>query len=412
MIMQFLPRCSRSSREICRAFLAFSSFAVISLSTFSTAAETPTATKEFTLFLGGNLEVPIGKSYYPVVRVSGDELELMVNKAPKRISLEDMHEYRIQREAKLVTVSANVEVARRNRTTISNARAELAALSQGIALQNDMIDRSNSASGAMMRASMNSSANCTGGPCSITGNNKSFEMNATMGKFSRSTAQNDLSNMNFASKRASELATADTCDALELELMISCPKPLSNAHIVLVTEFQEPGKGAETKGIISTKFLGKIDSKPLKVAFEQQGFPMGYVLGKGHYFIYENGAEIATSLSTDRRDLTRDETFRYLLVQYIANHGRETKPPTPVMGALPANFSSKADSSELNQTIIITVNKNGEITEFSGADASPAKLSPYTEKALRNFRFYPALESGMPAEGKLKLKLSDLMRKS
>ncbi len=345
------------------------------------------------------------------------ELELLVNRVPKRIALEDTGELRVQRELKLATVSANIDVTRRARTEVSHAKEELAALALGIAVQNDMTDRRNIAEGAMMRASMVSNAEYTGGPASVTANSKDLDLNASTNKFVQSTTQTDLSNLNFTSKKVAELATQDACDALELELMISSPKPLANAHLVLVTEYRdasqpEAAKGVETKGIISTKYLGKINSTPLKVAMRQQGFPTGYILGKGYYFLYENGAEIAASLSTDRRDLTRDETFRYLLVQYIANHGKDSRPPTPVMGALPSNFSSKVDAVELGRTITITVSKNGEITDISGEDANPAKLSSYTEKALRNFHFFPALQNGLPAEGKMKLKLSDLMRKS
>jgi len=111
-------------------------------------------------------------------------------------------------------------------------------------------------------------------------------------------------------------------------------------------------------------------------------------------------------------ELTRDQAFRYLLVQYIANNSKGNLPPTPIMGAVPVDFRSKVDASQLSQTVDITINKNGEITAINIENDGPAKLSPTIEVALKNFRFFPALKNGLPTDGKVTAKLADLFRSS
>jgi uncharacterized protein YuzE len=79
------------------------------------------------------------------------------------------------------------------------------------------------------------------------------------------------------------------------------------------------------------------------------------------------------------------------------------------MGAAPADFRSKVDAAQLSQTVSLSINKDGEVTAIALENAD-AKLSPTLEIALKNFRFFPSLQNGLPTEGKMKAKLSDLFR--
>jgi hypothetical protein len=238
--------------------------------------------------------------------------------------------------------------------------------------------------------------------------NKEAKINEAVGNYSKLSQDNDFTNGMDISKKSNALVTGDDFDALEVDLEISSPKPLSGAHLVFVSECRDPKKPDVLLHKVSPQLLGKIGPQPVKVSFDQRGFPAGYILEKERVFLYADGAEIVTNLSDNRVDMTRDQAFMYLLVQYIASHKKDSLPPAPILGAAPADFRSRVDASQLNQTVSISVNKDGRVTEISSEDAGPAKLSPAIEIALKNFRFFPALQNGLPADGKMKARLSDL----
>ncbi|MFA5266323.1 MAG: hypothetical protein WC378_21070, partial [Opitutaceae bacterium] len=116
------------------ALAALASLVVLPSLAYSESAPAPSEAKEYALFIGGNLEVPQDKVFYPVKRVFKNDLEIEVNKALKRLSIDDVQEYRIVREPKLASTSANITIKRSEKTQAGANRAKLNALSESLAV--------------------------------------------------------------------------------------------------------------------------------------------------------------------------------------------------------------------------------------------------------------------------------------
>jgi hypothetical protein len=199
-------------------------------------------------------------------------------------------------------------------------------------------------------------------------------------------------------------------DAMDIEFDIRSSKPLHNPYIVTMTRFRtSASKPGMVQNLVYAEALHPIDEHLSHVHFVEEGFPFNYELIDFQVHIYNRGEEIATNIAADRVELTRDEAFEYVKLEYIAAHPKDTLPAVPAMGKLPSDLPARLAQGEYAESFYVKVSKQGLAFE-AYADAACTKRidDPYLESVVKRIRFKPALSSGKAVEGACSLKLRQL----
>ncbi len=199
-------------------------------------------------------------------------------------------------------------------------------------------------------------------------------------------------------------------DAMDVEFEISSPRPLNNPYVVTIARFHPEGtKPGVVQHLVYGKALNPIDSHLSRVRFHEDGFPFNYELLDFQIHIYNKGQEIATNESAKRIELTRDEAFEYIKIEYIAAHKDDTLAAEAALGRLPAELPFRLAQGKYNEPFFTVVSKDGMADEpFLDAACSRKIEDPFLESVVRSLRFKPALSHGKPVEGVAVLNLSKL----
>ena len=199
-------------------------------------------------------------------------------------------------------------------------------------------------------------------------------------------------------------------DAMDVDFEISSARPLQNPYVVTMTKFHPAGtKEGTVQNLVYAKSLDPIDSHPTRVHFVEGGFPFNFDLIDFQLHVYNQGKEIATNVSSKRVELTRDEAFEYVKMEYVGAHKGETLAAAPVMGKLPADLPARLADGKYGDTFYVKVSKDGLAEEpFLDAACTKRISDPYLESVVKGVRFKPALENGSPVNGVAALKLGQL----
>jgi len=199
-------------------------------------------------------------------------------------------------------------------------------------------------------------------------------------------------------------------DALDVEFDIASAKPLGNPYIVTMARIRTPGsKPGMVQNHVYARALDPIDKSYSHVAFTEEGFPSEYELLGFQVHIYNRGVEIATNLAANRVELTREEAFEYVKMEYVSAHKGDTLAAVPAMGRLPAELPTRIASGKYPDTFFVQVSKDG-----IGRDAFDDRFctrrieDPFLAAVVRGLRFKPALSSGIPVDGVAAVNLSQL----
>jgi hypothetical protein len=199
-------------------------------------------------------------------------------------------------------------------------------------------------------------------------------------------------------------------DAMDVEFEIRSPKPMHNPYVVTMTKFRMPdAKPGMVQSLVYAQSIHPIDEHLSHVHFVEEGFPFNYELIDFQIHIYNRGQEIATNLAADRVDLTRDEAFEYVKIEYTTAHPKDTLPATPAMAKLPADLPAKLANGRYATAFYVKVSKDGLANEAFSDPACTRRIDdPYLESVVQRVRFKPALNSGKPIDGIAMLNLSKL----
>jgi hypothetical protein len=199
-------------------------------------------------------------------------------------------------------------------------------------------------------------------------------------------------------------------DAMDVAFDIRSGKPLQNPYVVTMTRFRAKGaKPGMVQDMVYAQSLHPIDEHLSHIHFVEEGFPFEYELLDFQLHLYNRGEEVATNIASDRVELTRDEAFEYVKMEYIGAHRRETLPAVPAMGRLPADFRSRLAAGKYRGTIYVRVTKDGMADEaFLDPACSRRAEDPYLDSVVQSLRFKPALDQGKPVQGIASLDLDKL----
>jgi hypothetical protein len=199
-------------------------------------------------------------------------------------------------------------------------------------------------------------------------------------------------------------------DAMDVEFEISSERPLQKPYVVTMTRFHPKGsKPGTVQNLVYARELGMIESHPTNVHFVESGFPYDFELIDFQLHVYNRGQEVATTVSSKRVELTRDEAFEYVKMEYMGSHKGATLPAAPAMGKLPADLPKRLAEGEFRETFFVKVSKDGLADEpFVDETCSKRIEDAYLENVVRCIRFNPALAQGKPVEGVASLNLRQL----
>lgn len=216
-------------------------------------------------------------------------------------------------------------------------------------------------------------------------------------------------NLTTASEPTGRIVTQGL-DAMDVAFDISSARPLYNPYVVTMTRFRTPNsKPGVVQSLVYARALDPIDSRRTHVHFSEDGFPFNYELVDFQLHIYNRGIEIATNLANNRVELTRDEAFEYIKMEYVGAHKNETLPALPAMGKLPAELPNRLAAGKYSETFFVKVSKDG-LAKESYVDVACQKRidDAFLDEVVKSIRFKPALANGTPVEGVAALNLRKL----
>jgi hypothetical protein len=199
-------------------------------------------------------------------------------------------------------------------------------------------------------------------------------------------------------------------DAMDIEFDIRSGKPLHNPYVVTMTRFRTAGtKAGMIQNLVYAKSIHPLDEHLSHVHFTEEGFPFNYELIDFQLHVYNRGEEIATNIASDRVELTRDEAFEYVKMEYIGSHLKDTLPAAPAMAKLPADLPPKLAQGKYAATFYVKVSKDGFGDEaFTDAACTHRINDDYLDSVVKRVRFKPALNMGKPVDGIASLNLGQL----
>lgn len=204
--------------------------------------------------------------------------------------------------------------------------------------------------------------------------------------------------------------TNDGRDALEIAFEVQSGKSLQNPYVVTMTRFRShAAKTGLIQNLVYAQSLHPIDKDLSHVDFIEEGFPNDYEIVDFQLHLYDNGVEVATNLAANRVELTRDEAFEYVKMEYLDSHRHDTVPATAAMGRMPAELTAALAAGKYRDPVYVRVSKDG-LADEAYADPACTRLiaDPLLEAVVKRVRFKPALAAGVPVEGNAALNLNQL----
>jgi len=387
-------------------------------------AETQDAPKTHTLFMGADVYVGTDKDIYAVKDVVGTSWVVDVNGKERVIpARQGPLNIKITPALKLTEVSATVADLKSERgytpendpsTRLAKAlgRSEdlyagnQAALNQA---NSTVVQAQNVA--AYVRGTAGNQPPATAiGSGGRTGNPPPSSLPDPTISAAMASAQVALNSAGSDNELYGDRGLSSGYDAMDVDFVVSSERPLNNPYVVTVTRFHPKGSSAGlVQNLVYAKSLKPIDAHAQSVHLVEGGFPPGFELQDFQIHLYDRGEEIATTVSSKRVPLTREEAFEYVRMEYVSAHKGETLPPTPAMGKLPADLPTLLAGGKYHETYYVRVSRDGLGDElFLDASCTKKVDDPYLQSVVRTLRFKPALERGRPVDGVASLNLGRL----
>jgi hypothetical protein len=213
----------------------------------------------------------------------------------------------------------------------------------------------------------------------------------------------------FYLQRLEEERKQELFDALEISFGVSTNKPLTNPYLVIVATYHEKDDAKYKRNWLLTKPLDPIETTPKDVILREPGFPPGFIIDSLKVHLYQNGREVATSLSEHQAALTRDEAHEYLIIEYVSANKNATKEPHLALAKLPDDWPSRRQEDSARKVYYVKVDPAGRAESAFEDETCETKVTDsYYENILKGVLFLPALKSGKAVEGVAQVKLAEM----
>lgn len=377
-------------------------------------AKAPAATPApFVVFMGADVAVQQGKRFYPVEDVDGSEFRITVGGQPRFVRTRlQTNNLKITNELKFSPFSVRLDDLQGGPgyTPAADPRHKFNA-------------RSGAASGAAAARTL-ADYNVTevsdtlekvksgGVPWPERVEQLSQELDKQQGNLGSSEQQlaSDYASVGNAANALSLELAEGNFDLVDISFRISAPEPLDDPYMVVLVEFQPRGaKPGETSLLIHAKALDPVGAEPKYIRIREGGMPVGFKYLRHEVHIYNRGREVASNASSKRVELSRDEARQYIVLEHLGAHKDATLPPAPVAGSLPASVRSRVAPEQLNRLCYARVSREGRLLGLY-ADEGASLPIPDSELAglFADALYKPALASGKPMDGIVRVRLADL----
>jgi hypothetical protein len=414
--------------------------------------EEAASTKTHTLFMGADIAINLDRGTYGVTDVFGSNWVVEINGHRKEISARQAPmNLKITPTLKLTEASATIVGYRKTPaysyendpsvrltkgiTKSASMSADLQAVAQNAQYRVDVMESNNMAgmnvlagsddqfsSNALMATAMYDGAATHPGKGLAPSGAVASTSTDTSGKIFAAT---DAMAVNLpiaenASRAASNQTTNGSeavghiatmgLDAMDVEFDIRSAKPLNDPYVVTMARFHPAGaKPGVVQNLVYAESLHPIDEHLSHVHFVEPGFPFNYELIDFQLHIYDRGEEIATNIAANRVELTREEAFEYVKMEYIGAHREDTLPAYPAMGKLPGDLHALLVAGAYADAFYVKVSPDG-LADAAYSDPACTKRinDAYLDSVVQRIRFKPALNKGKPVDGVASIKLGQL----
>jgi len=228
-------------------------------------------------------------------------------------------------------------------------------------------------------------------------NNPTQVLNGQMAQVAAQSSANQAQNGN---EPTGKIASGGL-DAIDVTFDVRSPKMLRNPYVVTMTKFRTSGsKPGMVQNLVYAKSLDPIDEHISHIHFVEEGFPEGYQLVDFQLHLYNRGVEIATNIADNRVELTRDEAFEYVKMEYLGSHLKDSLPPVAAMGKLPAELPVLLASGKYSKTYYVKVSRDGFGDEAYSDESCRSEVGdPFLNAIVKNLRFKPAIDHGKAIDG-------------
>jgi len=390
--------------------------AAASLVAVRALAETQDATKTHTLFMGADIFVGRGKELCAVKDVVGTSWVVDVNGHRKVIPVsEGPLNIKVTPTLKLTEVSATVADFKNERgysdVNDPNSRQagslmRMADLQAGYQAQYNQASFLNMQAQSDAAMGMNKPSSGNAGHLPAGANQPVLNVLASTAQGAEVAANGPGSDFEQIGDRGLPAGF----DAMEVRFAVSSERPLNDPYVVTITRFHPKGSvPGQVQNLVYAKSLHPIDAHAQTVHLVEGGFPAGFEVQDFQFHLYNHGEEIATTVSSKRVSLTRDEAFEYVKMEYVGAHKGATLPPSPAMGRLPPEMPKLLADGKYGETYYVRVSRDGTGSDvFLDPSCTQKVEDGYLQSIIRSIRFKPALEQGRPVDGVAALKLGQL----
>lgn len=377
--------------------LLFSGWSLLAAQNALSKTAEPVRPKTHTLYMGADLLISHGGKMYRVRDVSGESFVIDVKGEPTFVSFRGQGvEMKIEESLKLDRRSVSLSDLK-SEQIYSAGRDPGLKFAENVQMVAAAADSMDAAVGGL-----NGAGKIAGAEVGTDADHAAFSKAAA-------NANSDLNNTAYHVQVLNDELAKKLYDAISLTFQISSAQPLLHPYVLVTAQLREPGGGPEYKNWILAKQLNPIRDGAAKIKIVQNGLPPGFSIEKLQVHLYDQGKEIPTTVSPKRVELTFDDAFQYLLIDYLTTNKGATLPATPGLAFLPPDFDARVAKSEFKPAYYIKVSKDGTPGEvFLDQRCTEKSTDDYINTVLSKVRFKPALDKGKPVEGIAKVVLGKL----
>lgn len=395
-----------------RATVALLAAAVFSLGAGLPAgrAQTPAPEpKDQTLFVGMDLALPRDGEFYRVVGATPKGFVVQAKRQQLEVPFAKAADLRITKGVKLSNLSATVSKVKTENFNRAAAREQFRAMNTYMLVNDIASQASDRAQGELTRSDLSGGTNMPDPRSGLT----TSPMQNALDNFTRVQPMVDSSRV-IGSSFLFDNMHGRTGDTVTASFEVAAERRLEHPYVLLVVDFAAADKPDKVMRGVAVKTLESIGTTPKPISLEVQvnaaGMPAGAQVKNVYVNVYADGQEVATNLSERKVSLTKDEAFQYYLLDYLGTHKGETRAPAPMLLTPRSELHRPADAAQLKQVVYAAIDKQGSLVALSTDEAGSQKVGGDVEALVKRFRFMPALEKGVPVDGRLKLTPAELLQ--
>lgn len=376
-------------------------------------ASTPSGTsvhvaKPYVLFMGADVALEKDKTFDPIDEVADTVIVVTADGKPVNVPKDRNNNLQVREDLKIASSSVEMSDLKTDRAysqladpfrkiegynTAASGAVNVEDLARG-ALVNDHTKLDSTAAGS--------------GPAAAQAQQILAQDQAAVDSATTQTAEAiDMVGRGTSKELGAE--SGGTFDAIRVSFAVTPKSDLAKPYLAIIAHIKDPaGKPDQELPWIHLESLGPMAAGVTrKVNVYEEGLPPGYTLGKCEVHIYDGRSELATNLSSNRAELSRDEMLDFRVIRYIAANSERTLPAMPAMFV--SDLRSSLSQDQLNQTCYVRVAKDGRVAAtFIDKEGTQPLQDQALNAALKGLRFKPAIESGKPVEAVVAIRLGKL----